>query len=102
MNSTRRSFLLAGAGVVCTLAVVRHATAGERADEADSVAKSLGYRIDSTKVDRARFSTYKVGDDCATCVFYKGKASDGWAPCSILGSKDVAAHGWCSAYNKRT
>lgn len=102
IDSTRRSFLFAGVGAVCALAFVRQAVAGEHADEADSIAKSLGYRVDSSKVERARFPAFRPGDDCSNCAFYKGKISDGWAPCSILGNKDVAARGWCSAYSKRS
>lgn len=97
----RRAFLKLGSIAVASLAVA--ARAGEalaqaRVDEKDPAAAALGYRHDAAKTDTAKYKNYAAGQTCANCVLYQGKPGEAWGPCQIFPGKQVAARGWCSAY----
>jgi hypothetical protein len=97
----RRGFLgLAGIAVV-TAAVPGLAIAQARLEESDAQAGALGYRHDTTKVDKAKFPKHTADQVCANCQLYQGKASDAWGGCSIFPGKQVNAKGWCSAWVKK-
>lgn len=101
----RRDFLKLGAiGIVSLVAgqagKVAHA-ADARVDENDTSAQALGYKHDATKVDKAKFPTYKAGDTCANCQLFQAKAGAAWGPCPLFAGKEVSAKGWCSAYAKK-
>ena len=101
--TTRRTLLfrlIPAAGVA--LVAGRALAAGpEKAAESDPTAVALGYRQDAGKVDKAKFPKYAAGQACGSCQLFQGKAGDAWAPCPVLGGKQVAAKGWCSAYVKK-
>ena len=105
INIGRRDFLKAGSLAVASAAItgsVGNAVAqGANLDEKDAQAQSLGYKHDATKVDKAKFSKFLAGQDCANCTLYQGKPGDAWGGCPIFASKQVAAKGWCSAYVKK-
>lgn len=102
MKTTRRTFLISSLGVASTLALSRHAFAdAPKVAESDPTAQALGYKEDAAKVDKAKFSKYAAGEACGNCSFYQGKATDAYAPCPMFAGKQVAAKGWCSAYNKK-
>jgi len=102
MKSSRRSFLITSIGVASTLALSRQAFAdAPKVAESDPTAQALGYKLDATKVDKAKFAKYVPGEDCSNCSFYQGKPTDAFAPCPMFGGKQVAGKGWCSAYNKK-
>jgi hypothetical protein len=67
-------------------------------DENDPVAKALGYRQDSSKVDAGKYPKHAATQHCAVCVQFKGAASDAWGGCNIFAGKQVNANGWCSAF----
>jgi High potential iron-sulfur protein len=69
--------------------------------EADPQATALGYKTDSTKVDKAKYPKHEVSQKCANCSLYQGKATDPQAPCAIFAGKLVAGPGWCSAWVKK-
>lgn len=74
-----------------------------RLDENEPQAVQLGYRHDAATVDKKKFPTYKPGEVCGNCQFFKSKAAaEDWAPCSMFPGKQVNANGWCSSYMKRT
>ena len=101
--TSRRSFIqilpLAGALALCT----RTAFAADPAtvDPKDPQAAALGYVVDATKADKARFPKYAAGQACAGCQLYQGKAGDAAGACAIFAGKSVSAKGWCSAYVKK-
>ncbi|WP_028222664.1 high-potential iron-sulfur protein [Paraburkholderia oxyphila] len=102
MRKSRRTFMITTAGVATGLSLSRLAFAdGAKVPEVDSTARALGYRTDATKVDKAKYAKYVVGQVCGNCMFYQGKLNDGFAPCPMFGGRQVAAKGWCSAYGKR-
>ena len=99
---SRRSLLkgaLAGLAAVpaATLVARTAAAAPVVLTEADPQAKSLGYHVDSTKVDAKASPTYKPGQKCQNCIQFTGKApADG--PCNIFPGKVVKANGWCKVW----
>jgi High potential iron-sulfur protein len=102
MKSSRRTFLISSIGVASALAVSRTAFADPvKLAESDSMAQSLGYKLDATTVDKAKFPRYAAGQDCGNCSFYQGKPTDAFAGCPMFAGKQVASKGWCNAYNKK-
>jgi hypothetical protein len=103
MKSSRRTFLISSIGVASALAVSRTAFAADpvKLAESDAMAQSLGYKLDATTVDKAKFPRYVAGQDCGNCSFYQGKPTDAFAGCPMFGGKQVASKGWCNAYNKK-
>ena len=102
MKSSRRTFLITSLGVASSLALSRQAFAdAPKVSESDPTAQALGYKTNASKVDKAKFPKYAAGQDCGNCSFYQGKASDPYAGCPMFPGKQVAATGWCSAYNKK-
>ncbi|MES2424099.1 MAG: high-potential iron-sulfur protein [Pseudomonadota bacterium] len=67
-------------------------------DEADGIAKVLGYRTDNRKVDAAKYPAHKPGQQCGNCHFFQAKAGAAQATCPYFAGKLVAATGWCIAY----
>ena len=103
MSSTRRIFLARTAGFCAGLTFYRELLAAQpHLAESDPAAQALGYKADATTVERARFTKYQPGQNCATCQFFGGKPGDGFGACPMFGTRDVAASGWCNAYSKRT
>jgi hypothetical protein len=102
MRNSRRTFMVTTAGVVSGLALSRLVFANAaKVSEIDSTALALGYRIDATKVDKAKYAKYATGQACSNCTFYQGKSNDEFAPCPMFGGKQVAGKGWCNAYSKK-
>jgi hypothetical protein len=100
--TTRRSFIqiipMASIAVLSTQLV--RAGAPEL-DPKDPQAAALGYVVDATKADKAKFPKYAAGQACSNCQLYQGKAGDASGPCAIFAGKAVRAQGWCSAYVKK-
>lgn len=71
-----------------------------KADENDPAAKGIGYKVDGSKVDAAKYPMWAKDKKCSNCALYQGKAEP-WGACPLLGGKLVAANGWCSAWNKK-
>lgn len=110
-DSSRRAFL-ASAAVVASAAIVgglRPRTARAAGEslphltDADPMAKSLGYTPNHNTVDKAKFPTYKAGDHCSACRFFKGTPDEksGYAGCQIYPGYSVDAQGWCASFSAR-
>ncbi|HVT33131.1 MAG TPA: high-potential iron-sulfur protein [Rhodanobacteraceae bacterium] len=106
-SQARRRFLkLAAAGaaiapVAAMLPRIVRADDMPHLAESDPTAMALGYKEDATKVDKAKFATYKAGSQCDNCRFWTGKAGDAYGPCGLFPGKATAAKGWCSGYNAK-
>ncbi|HLX03495.1 MAG TPA: high-potential iron-sulfur protein [Trinickia sp.] len=98
MKASRRSFLIASVGIGSSLIVAQRVGAAQQLSESDPQALSYGYQTDASKVDKAKYPTYQAGQECANCSLYQGKAGTPSGGCVLFGAKQVAAHGWCSAY----
>lgn len=69
--------------------------------ETDAQAVALGYKADTTKVDKAKYPKHEASQNCANCSLYQGKGGDAAGGCPLFAGKQVAAKGWCSAWVKK-
>ncbi len=102
-NPNRRAFVLtvvAGGSALAASRVSAQAAAPVLS-ESDPQAVALGYRADSTKVDKAKYPQHAATQVCAGCNFFQGKPTDAMAPCQLFGGKQVSAKGWCTAWAKK-
>lgn len=100
--TTRRRFVLTIPAAALALAAARAVSAqAARLEETDSIAVSLGYRHDASKVDAKKFPAFAAGRNCANCQLYQSKAGDAWGACGAVGGKLVNAKGWCVAWAKK-
>lgn len=100
-SNGRRGFLRLGSIAIVAAAVPGVATAQARVEESNAQAASLGFRNDTTKVDKAKFPKHTADQKCSNCQLYQGKPTDATAPCAIFPGKVVPGPGWCSAWNKK-
>lgn len=100
--NTRRTFfkLVPVAGSVLLGSTLSHAQAATL-DPKDAQAVALGYVVDTTKVDKAKYPKHEASQTCATCQLYGGAAGSASGPCPIYQNKLVAAKGWCSTWVKK-
>jgi len=104
MNTSRRTFVIhsiTGAGLAATAAFSTQAQAQAAVLETDPQAVALGYKVDTTKVDKVKFPKHVAAQNCANCALYVGKAADANGACPLFAGKTVAAKGWCSAWVKK-
>ena len=66
--------------------------------ESDPQAQALGYHADGSQTDRARFPNYASGDKCSACTKYETLVGKNYGGCPLFPGKQVAANGWCSAF----
>jgi len=102
MNTgNRREFIqcVVWAGAIATPLAAR-AQSGAHVDEASEQAVALGYKHDTAQVDKAKYPKHAANQRCNNCSFFQGKPDDKWAGCSMFGRKQIAAGGWCMAWNK--
>ena len=70
-------------------------------DPAEPSAMALGYVIDASKTDSAKYKTYAAGQLCSNCALFSGKAGDANGPCTLFAGRPVSAKGWCSGYVRK-
>jgi hypothetical protein len=100
--TSRRTFIqilpLAGALALCARTAFADVP---NVDPKDPQAAALGYVVDATKADKAKFPKYAAGQACGGCQLYQGMASDAAGPCALFPGRQVSTKGWCSAYAKK-
>ncbi|MFT3906962.1 MAG: high-potential iron-sulfur protein [Steroidobacteraceae bacterium] len=96
--------IAAGVLAVPALQKVRVAQAAELPHVAatDPTAVALAYHEDATKVEAAKFPTYKAGQKCSTCAQLQGAPSAAWRPCTLFPQKLVSANGWCRVWVQKS
>ncbi len=99
-SSTRRTFVITAVAGTTALACGRALAAPKKFDESEPKAVSLGYKHDSTQVDKARFPKHSPAEKCNNCMAWLGKPADPWAECDLTADRPVANAGWCSSYVK--
>jgi hypothetical protein len=67
--------------------------------EADPMAKAMGFRLDTTKADSAKYPKHANDQMCAKCLHFTQPGADS-AKCDLF-SKIVPKGGWCSGFSKR-
>jgi len=68
--------------------------------EDDSMAVSLGYKLDSATVDAAKQPKHAADQNCGNCALFTATAG-GAGTCTIFAGKLVNDKAWCSAYAKK-
>jgi hypothetical protein len=102
--SDRRDFLQKACATCVGAATIVYGPVRAQAaklEESDATATALHYKMDNTKVDKAKFPKFAVDQNCANCMLYTGKAGEPMGPCGAFGGKAVTAKGWCSAWVKK-
>lgn len=100
-HTSRRQFVIhsiAACGMLGTAAV---AQAQAALAETDPQAVALGYKVDASKVDKAKQPKFVAGQNCANCALYQAAAGAAAGGCPLFAGKQVAAKGWCSAWVKK-
>jgi hypothetical protein len=101
-NPSRRIFVIsivAGGAVLGTSQAL--AQAAGPVTENDPQATALGYKADTTKVDKAKFPKHEATQMCSGCQLFQGKAGDATGPCQLFAGRQVSSKGWCSAWVKK-
>ena len=93
----RRIFILqVVAGASGLAAAAAQAQQAERVTEDDPYARSMGFKLDTTKVDQKRYPRHDAAtQQCSKCQLYSGKPGDQLGPCSFFGDRLVPPAGWC-------
>ena len=104
--TTRRTFIIHAAvgsasAAVGLLAANQALAQAPAVAETETQAASLGYKVNATKVDKAKFPKYAAGQNCKNCALYQAKPEDKMGACPLFAGKQVAGKGWCSAWAKK-
>ncbi len=97
----RRTFMLQLVAGSSAIALGTARAEEERVTEADPYAKSMGFKLDSTQVDQARYPRHTADQTCAKCQLYSGKPGEALGPCSFYGGRLVSQNGWCRNFKVR-
>ena len=68
--------------------------------ETDAYPKSMGYRLDTANVDKAKFPRHEVSQKCSECQLWGGKAGDQLGTCSFF-KRPVPPGGWCRNFKPK-
>ena len=102
MEPSRRTLLISSLGAASALAFLRQAIAvAPLVSVSDPMAVALGYVLNATTVNKAKYPNYAAGQTCGNCAYYLGKLTDATAPCTMLGGKQVEGAGWCRVWQKK-
>jgi hypothetical protein len=99
-SSNRRVFMLHVVAAGTALACGAARGASKKVEESEPKAASLGYKHDSSQVDKKRFPKHGAAERCSGCMAWLGKPTDPWAECDLLVDRMVSTTGWCSSYVK--
>ena len=78
----------------------RQASAAAMLGEQEPQALKVGYKADTAKVDPQKYPGHKLSQTCANCQLYQGDEGSVAGGCALFSGKDVAAKGWCSAWEQ--
>ena len=103
----RRTFMLRAVAATAVLgsarlqAAEKEETSDEPVLETDSYPKSMGFRIDTAKVDQVKFPRHDVSQHCSECQLFSGKAGEPTGHCSFYGGRVVPVNGWCRNFKPK-
>ena len=69
--------------------------------ESDQEAVAFEYRADASKVDKNKSPKYANGQTCSNCSLFFSEAGSKLGGCQLFLGKDVAAIGWCNAWETK-
>jgi len=103
MSLSRRAFVENSAILIAAVGAssVAWSDSAPMLSESDPTAVALGYKTNTSSVDRAKSPQYAAGQSCSNCALYQGAAGDSSGPCPIFAGKAVSSTGWCGSYTKK-
>jgi hypothetical protein len=99
----RRVFMLrmiTGTTVLAVDGLARAQAPAEPVKETDPYPKSMGFRLDTTKVDKAKFPRHEASQKCSECQLFSAKAGETLGTCSFF-KRTVPPDGWCRNFKPR-
>ncbi|MGD8346441.1 MAG: high-potential iron-sulfur protein [Lysobacterales bacterium] len=102
----RRKFLklgmAAGGSAIALTSIPINLVAADEVSEDEPLAQAMGYVLDATTVDTAKFPK-RAGEAgaqqfCHNCALFAGEEDAETAPCSIFQNRLVHGAGWCNAW----
>lgn len=109
-TTTRRTFFLqviatgsvAASAAAPLLAAEEKKRSTVKLTEADSYAKSMGFRVDTNNVDQVKYPRHDPAtQQCSKCQLFSGKPDEEVGPCSFYGGRLVPPTGWCRNFKVR-
>jgi hypothetical protein len=67
--------------------------------ESDAMARAMGFRLDTTRADQAKYPKHTNDQMCARCLHFTVPGADS-ARCDLF-NKIVPKGGWCSGFTQR-
>jgi hypothetical protein len=68
--------------------------------ETDAYPKSMGFRLKTADVDKAKFPRHDVSQKCSECQLFSGKPGEALGPCSFF-KRPVPPDGWCRNFKPK-
>jgi hypothetical protein len=104
--SNRRTFMLqvitATSAAAAPWAMAADEPTTVKLTEADPYARSMGFRLDTHKVDQAKYPRHDAAtQQCSKCQLYSGAPGAAEGPCSFYGGRLVPVTGWCRNFKVR-
>lgn len=99
-TSNRRVFVLrvvaGGAAMAAAAAGAADPVSTEKLTETDPYAKSMGFKLDTNQVDKAKYPRHDAAtQQCSKCQLFSAKAGEPLGACSFYGGRQVPVAGWC-------
>jgi len=101
MKQTNRRTFMMQVAMGSTSLIAAQTMAQNMVNDKEAQAITLGYAVDSTKVDIKKFPRHAPTQKCNNCALFQGKASDAAGGCPLFPGRQVVGMGWCSAYAKK-
>jgi hypothetical protein len=102
MKNSRRQFIFLSTTAATALLFNSKVQAQTMVSLSDPEATALGFVLDASKANKAKFPQYAAGQQCGSCVLYQGAAGSADGPCGLFPGKHVPSNGWCSGYTKKS
>lgn len=102
-SRNRRVFILyavAGTAAFATRAAMASDASSKPVLETDAYPKSMGFRLKTADVDKAKFPRHDVSQKCSGCQLYSGKEGEPLGPCSFF-KRMVPPDGWCRNFKPK-
>jgi len=100
----RRVFMLhavAGTTALASSSAARAEPATEPVKETDPYPKSMGFKLNTSAVDQAKFPRHDISQKCSECqLFSAPSGSDKLGTCSFF-KRLVPPDGWCRNFKPR-
>lgn len=103
-HNNRRVFMIYAVAGTAALATQRAALAADPSSapvlETDAYPKSMGFRVNTANVDKAKFPRHDVTQKCSGCQLFSGKDGEPLGPCSFF-KRMVPPDGWCRNFKPK-